>query len=39
VDYVFDVPLDAAKLLTGFSYLDEPDQDLTVLAPIRGNGV
>ena len=33
VDYVFDIPLDVAQLVTGFSYTEsEPDEGFAVLA-------
>jgi hypothetical protein len=36
VDYVFDVPLAAAKLVTGFSHDEaEPPAGFAVLAPVR----
>ena len=35
VDYVFDIPLDAAKLVSGFSHdQTEPDEGFAVLAEV-----
>ncbi len=38
VDYVFDLPLEAAKLVTGFSHDEtEPDDGFAVLTPAAGD--